>query len=232
MTASTPLVLHQGRSLILRRTLPEDAPLLFEQMYNNPEFMRLFRLNDRVETQAQLTERLTRDLKIDPAKSRYLELLMIHQTQGPIGMVSLVAYSSLHRRAELLLGLFNDVHRGHIYGPEGSLLVTDLAFNQYNLHRLYAYVYQYNQAPQKILPAVGFTLEGVLREHIFDLTSQTFVDLHLYGMTLTEFRENKLIARLSKRFVGRDITQPPPIATQAKSEKPVFVQSGQIKLRN
>jgi hypothetical protein len=38
--------LCEGRNLYLRRTNPMDAALLFERAFGNPEFMRLYRLND------------------------------------------------------------------------------------------------------------------------------------------------------------------------------------------
>lgn len=40
-------ILHESRSLQLRRTVLNDAALLFHQGFSQREFMRLFRLNDK-----------------------------------------------------------------------------------------------------------------------------------------------------------------------------------------
>ncbi|MEL7314696.1 MAG: GNAT family protein [Cyanobacteria bacterium J06559_3] len=235
-TLSTGLpLLHRGRSLVVRRTAPEDAALLFKQMYQNPDFMRLFRLNDAIASEHQLAERLTRRLQVDPAQSGYLELLLIHKQKGPIGVVALADYAPLHRHTELLIGLFAAAHRHHSYGLEGCLLVGDLVFNQYGLHRLYAYTYQYNHYAQKSLEAGGFVLEGVMQEHVFDSATQQFINLHVYGMTAPQFRQNARLARLAQRLVGRDITQPLPCVSASptpQKSQPRFVRSGPRQLGN
>ena len=47
---------------------------------------------------------------------------------------------------------------------------------------------------------------GVMKEHIFDQQKGKFVDLHIFGMTVQKFRQNRRIAKLSRRLIGRDIT--------------------------
>ncbi len=143
------VILHQGRSLSLRRTMPEDAAFLYQQMYSNAEFMHLFRLNDAVQSEAELKERLLKRWQVSPAKSGYLELLILHQQHGPIGIVAAADYAPLHRRAEFLIGLFNSNYYHASYGIEASLMLGDLVFNRYNLHRFYAYSYAYNYHAHK-----------------------------------------------------------------------------------
>lgn len=232
--STVPPLLHRGRSLAVRRTAPRDAAFLFKQMYQNPEFMRLFRLNDSINSEYQLAERLAKRLQVAPAKSGYLELLLIHQQKGPIGVVALADYAPLHRRTELLIGLFDEAQRHSSYGLEGCLLVGDLVFNQYHLHRLYAYTYQYNHYAQKSLESGGFVLEGVMKDHVFDKAAQQFVNLHIYGLTTQQFRQNSRLARLSQRLVGRDITQPvshvPEPTVPLQPKLPLFVSSGPMRL--
>ncbi|MEO1131805.1 MAG: GNAT family protein [Cyanobacteria bacterium J06639_1] len=230
-----PPLLHRGRSLSIRRTAPIDAALLFERMYHNPHFMHLFRLNDGADTEAQLRDRLAHRLTVSPQKSGYLELLAIHARHGPIGVGVLTDYSSFHGRAELLVGLFEEAHRHFSYGLEMGLLLGDLAFNQYGLHRLYAYSYGHNIYAQTILARMGFAAEGVMQEHVYDRDAKQFVDLHVFGLTEPHFRENARIARFSKRLVGRDITQPlsPPVRAEGVSEtspRPAYVASGAIAI--
>ncbi|MEO0852953.1 MAG: GNAT family protein [Cyanobacteria bacterium J06648_11] len=237
LTPDLPPLLHRGRTLSLRRTAPQDAAFLYANMYGNPEFLRLFRLNDTVASEAQLRDRLTRRLQTTPAQSGYLEMLISHAKHGAIGIVALADYSAAHRRTELLIGLFDRDRRTFSYGVEATMLVGDLAFNYYNIHRLYAYSYAYNDTSKSVMASGGFALEGVLKDHVFDTQTQAFVDLHLYALTRDRFRTNPRLARLSQRLVGRDITQPPPPGNSpvpppqnSQSDRPTFTASGPMMM--
>ncbi|MFM6320644.1 MAG: GNAT family N-acetyltransferase [Microcystis panniformis] len=235
-----PLILHQGRSLTLRRTIPDDAPFLFEKMYSCYEFMRLFRLNDCADTIEQIRDKLIVRSRSTPAERGYLECLIIHKQHGVIGIIAAAEYTPLHQKAELLIGIFDEQYRSGSYGVEACLLMMDLIFNAYHLHRLYAYSYGYNHPAHAALIAGGFELEGIMKEHLYDPVAQLYVDMHIYGMIEAQMRQNTRLARLSKRLVGRDITKPLlaplPLPDQAKiasdytlanaQNQPKFVKSG------
>lgn len=133
-------------------------------------------------------------------------MLIIHKKYGPIGLAVLADYSPFHRRAEYLIGLFDKEHRQAWYGIETTLLVMDLAFNRYNLHKLIAYTYAYNEAGRKNLLAGGFVDEGLRREHLYSETEKRFIDIRAFGMTVNDFWHNQTASRLSHRLVGYDIT--------------------------
>lgn len=222
-------ILHQGRSLLLRRTVPNDAPLLYQQAYQNLEFMRLFRLNDCPANIEEVRSRLENLHQQSPDSLGYLELMIIHQEHGAIGMVALSDYAALHRRAEFLIGLFDEDYRHASYGLEASLMTLDLAFNAYALNRVYAYTYAYNQPAQKGLTSLGFLLEGILVEHVFDRSTDQFVNLHCYGMTVQQFRQAQRLSPLSQRLLRRDIIQPVPIPQPQSTPPPQFIKSGTFR---
>nr|OEJ75296.1 hypothetical protein BH720_11215 [Desertifilum tharense IPPAS B-1220] len=212
------LILHRGRSLTFRRVLPEDAPLLMAQMYQNREFMRLFRLNDFPNNEAQLRQQIQQRLQTPPQQLFYLDGVLVHHTHGVIGLAALADYAPLHRRAEFLIGLFDPAHRFSGYGLEASLMLLDLGFNQYGLNRLYAYTYGYNAIAQQGLKGLGFNCEGVLAQHVFDRERQQFIDLHIHAILLEQFRQSQRLSRLSLRLLGRDITQVPPAKSGVSPE--------------
>jgi len=201
------LLSNQGNSLSLRQTEPEDAPVLL-RAYQDESFARLYRSNDTPLTEEQLTNLLAEYVKHDPAEFGYVEFMIEHKQHGPIGIASLGDYSSIHKRAEYLIGLFAEKHRSIGYGTEASLLVLDLAFNAYNLHKIYSYVYEYNKSSLKNTIKFGFKHEGTLEEHHYLQREQRFVNLYINGMTEARFRNSEKIRRYSLRLVGRDITQP------------------------
>lgn len=205
--------LHQGNTITLRRTVPADAAFLFEKAYQNSDFIRQFRINDMLQNVEEVRNRLKQQWQSTPEQSGYLEMLIIHKKYGPIGLAVLADYSPFHRRAEYLIGLFDKEHRQAWYGIETTLLVMDLAFNRYNLHKLIAYTYAYNEAGQKNLLDGGFVNEGLHREHLYSEAEKRFIDIRAFGMTLNDFRHNQLVSHLSRRLVGYDITH--------MNEKPV-----------
>ncbi|MEM9117685.1 MAG: GNAT family protein [Cyanobacteria bacterium P01_F01_bin.56] len=225
MIQSVP-ILHESRHLQLRRTVPNDAQLLFERGFSQREFMRLFRLNDCPASVAEVHQQLVQRQQIPPEQETYLELMIIHHRHGPIGLCALADYAPLHRRAEYLVGLFDTSRRQVGYGFEAGLMLSDLAFNAYGMNKLYASTYAYNQPAQKVLESGGFQLEGCCREHVFDQVAKQFVDLHNYGLTASHFRAYKRLAPLSKRLLGRDITLPSSPPTFQPREDTPTVKSG------
>ncbi|MGB3205866.1 MAG: GNAT family protein [Crinalium sp.] len=220
--------IHTGRTLYLRRTVPNDAQLLFAKAFSQPDFMGLYNLTYRPSNVAEVYRNLVGRQQIAPGSEKYLELMIVHKQRGAIGVCALADYNSLHRRAEFLIGLFEPHSRGISYGLEASLMVLDLAFNRYNLHKLYAITYSYNTNAQSGLKSLGFRLEGISKEHIFNDNTQSFVDLHNYGITVDEFRVNQRLVPLSCRLLGRDITSsfvPPHSSPEAT---PPYTASGQV----
>lgn len=203
-----PPILHRGKHLLLRRSTPTDAELLFKQAFGEQEFMRMFRLNGETQSVEQLRTRLQTQWQMAPGKSGYLEMLVIHKDHGPVGVVALADYSSLHRRAETLTGIFK-AYRHLGYGVEAKLLMLDMGFNHYGLHKVDAYTYAYNLEPQQGMLRLGFRSEGVRRDHLYSREEGEFIDLCAFGMMLEEFRDNAFLARLSRRLIGRDITNAP-----------------------
>ncbi len=201
------LLTNQGNSLTLRQTEPEDAPILL-RAYQDESFARLYRSNSTPLTEEQLANLLAEYRARDPAEFGYLEFMIEHKQHGPIGIASLGDYSPIHKRAEYLIGIFAEKHRSIGYGTEATLLILDLAFNAYHLHKIYTYVYDYNEFSRTNTLKFGFKQEGRLEEHHYLLQEQRFVDLYINGITESSFRNSTKIRRYSLRLVGRDITQP------------------------
>ncbi len=225
MIQSVP-ILHESRHLQLRRTVPNDAEILFARGFSQREFMRLFRLNDCPANVAEVHQQLVQRQQIPPEQETYLELLIIHRRYGPIGLCALADYAPFHRRAEYLVGLFDSSRRQLGYGFEAGLMLLDLAFNAYSMNKLYASTYAYNQPAQKVLESGGFQLEGCCREHVFDSVTQEFVDVHNYGLTVSDFRQYQRLAPLSQRLLGRDMTLPNPPPTFQPQNDTAPVKSG------
>jgi len=198
---------NEGKNIWLRQTRPEDAEILL-QAYDDEAFVRLYRSNQDQQTAEGLQEALQKRQELSPLQLRYLELMIVHKQYGAVGVAALGDYMPLHSRAEFLIGIFAEQHRRQGYGLEATLLMLDLAFNVYKLHKVYSYVYGYNEFSHKNMLHFGFKNEGYLEDHHYSKKEQAFVDLYINAIIETHFRESIKIARWSQRLIGRDITLP------------------------
>lgn len=123
----------------------------------------------------------------------------------PIGLASLVDIQIAHRRAELLVGIPDQTERQRATGV-AMMLIMDLAFNQIGLHKLTSLVLANNPHSQRSTVAIGFTQEGLRRQHLCDPQTRQWLDCYENGIIADDFRHNSVIARVSKRLLGRDIT--------------------------
>jgi len=128
----------------------------------------------------------------------------------PIALLSLVDLVLAHRRAELLAGIPDESDRAGPFGLAALLCLLDVCFNRVGLHKLSAMVLVDNAASRRSIEALGFECEGRRREHFRDPASGRFVDCLDFGLTRTRFRQLEPLARLSRRWLGRDIVKPTP----------------------
>jgi len=199
-----------GKRLYLRRYRAEDAAYL-HQCYKNTTFMWQYNHHiPRNQHLDDLTVKLSQSHDMHPCQLKTMDWIIVNKnTQQPMGVTNLVEIQFLHQRAEFLIGLPNSTDHASGIGLETTLLVLDFVFNRVGLNKLTAVVYGDNTSSQKNALAIGFVQESYLREQILDPVSGKFMNLFGNGMTLSDFRANIRIPKLSRRLLGRDITQQP-----------------------
>jgi ribosomal-protein-alanine N-acetyltransferase len=212
------IVSNHGLSLSLRQTVPSDAPILL-RAYEDESFIRLYRSNNAKQSEEELIKVLTERQQRSPTQLGYLEWMIVHKKHGAIGVAALGDYSSLHKRAEFLIGLFEPKRRSLGYGTEATLLILDLAFNTYQLNKIYSYVYEYNDFSHHNMIKFGFKSEGKLEKHHYSLREQRFLNLYINALTQDGFRECETIRRYSLRLLGRDVTQVPQVVKLSEENK-------------
>jgi len=200
-----------GRRLVLRRASQADACYL-AKCYNQIEFRRLYRLSF---TQPFTLEDFERSLANQkPTLLNTIKKIdwIICRKQNkpakllPIGLASLIDINLIHKTAEFQIGIVQIENRSAGVAAEASFLVMEFAFKVLSLHKLYSYVYGFNLHSQKGTLSLGFTQEGLLRKQYWDPIEQKHIDLFFNGFLALEFWDNKRIAKLSSRLVGRDVT--------------------------
>jgi ribosomal-protein-alanine N-acetyltransferase len=149
----------RGPTLTLRPPTAADVPALFT-LGSDPEVTRWFSwgpYTDRTEPAAYVRrahERMLGGLQLD--------LLMVHDEHGAVGVTGLSEWSARDRRA--VVGTwFGRAWWGSGMNTESKALVMHLAFEVCGLERLGAYADTRHARSQAALEKIGFEREGVLR---------------------------------------------------------------------
>lgn len=170
-----PAFLH-GDRLTLRTVEREDIEFI-QRARNDPEtrdFSGFRKPNNREQVERFYEEYVAADNGDTN--------LLICLDNEPIGGMALFEVEADH--GQVAYWLVPDEH-GEGYATEAVSLLLDHAFRTRGLHRVYARVFEFNDASQGLLEKLGFTQEGRLREHTFCRGSHQDV-LH-YGLLAREW---------------------------------------------
>lgn len=116
-----------------------------------------------------------------PNVLRYLVL----QRAKPIGFFHLETSSSPTRCT--LAGGIDPEEMGRGSGVRVAVIALEVIFSQRNYHKTICKVIARNTPSQRMLRALGFTLEGIARAHEFDARANEYLDAQYFGLLETEY---------------------------------------------
>jgi RimJ/RimL family protein N-acetyltransferase len=151
----------QGKRVVLRPVEERDLQLIV-RWRNHPENRRFFFSPFLINPGGQ--KRWYEELLVD----RNRILFMIDTVEGQtVGMLGLDKIDWRNQEAEFGLFLLDPEQRGLAFAEEAGDMLIDYAFQELNLHRLYAVVFDFNQGVINLAKFGGFQQEGVLRQAAF-----------------------------------------------------------------
>ena len=115
--------------------------------------------------------------------------IFLKKTSEHIGNITLHQIDWRNRFAEIGILMGDKTARGKGYAREAIRLVAQHAFDKLNLRKLYAGMIEGNEASKKAFEAVGFKVEGVLREHFF--LSRKYLNCYRMGLLKNEYENKK-----------------------------------------
>jgi RimJ/RimL family protein N-acetyltransferase len=163
-------------SLNLRYPRPEDAPRLLE-LAGDPEVTRWFSWGPYTTIDQPLAyiERLAGQRE----RGEQIDLLVVHDSDGPVGITGLSEFSTRDRRC--MVGTwFGKPWWGSGVNRESKAAIAHLAFRVLGINRLGSYSNPANIRSTRALEAVGFTREGVLRA--WHRHGDRYLDVNVFGM--------------------------------------------------
>ena len=166
MTQGTTISLHPLAPRHLERT---------RDWANDPELMHFLNRTSYV-TEAEHREWFARIAQQSDCIYFAIETSDEHQH---IGNIWLWDIDRRHQRAEVRVVIGEKARLGRGFGTEAISLISDYAFSQLNLHKVYAYVLSINPRARAAFEKAGFAVEGVLRQDRW--TGDGFADVFFLG---------------------------------------------------
>ena len=108
-----------------------------------------------------------------------------HVEDGHVGNVSLQEISFINRTAEFAIIIGDKRHRGRGVGILAGRMILLHGFDKLNLERIYCGTAASNEGMKKLASAMGMTLEGTRRQHLY--LEGARVDVFEYGILRGEF---------------------------------------------
>ena len=112
--------------------------------------------------------------------NRGVEMFGIVRGDSLIGVCGLCNINWVNRTAEVSLYIGPEELRGQGLGERVLQMLETKAFREFNLHRLWAEVYEFNITSMTLFESCGYEKEGVLRQHIF--AQGCYWDSIVYGL--------------------------------------------------
>ncbi|PLR65905.1 N-acetyltransferase [Bacillus sp. UMB0893] len=172
----------EGENVYLRPFRKEDFEMVFESVQDK-EIRRL------TGTQTFFTmekiEKAYESFALD--KNRMDLVIVLKETDEPIGDLALLDMDLLNRNASVRIALNDEKQRGRGLGTEAMKLILEHGFHNLGLHRIGLNVYHFNERAKRSYEKLGFKQEGVIRGDLF--YEGEFHDNILMGVLAEEFWE-------------------------------------------
>lgn len=169
----------------LRRAEREDLDVVVSWM-QDPDYLR-FLYGDPAQSPKQIRENIVAMLGrgqggLLPGS---IHLIIDHRDLGPIGLVSLQRISWRNRSCTVDFYLGNLNLRNRIETGAAQYRMLEYCFDELNLHRISAYIYDFNAPSWRLMERTGAKRELTLREHVG--RDGKLWDMFCYGLLRREF---------------------------------------------
>ncbi|MFH1155865.1 MAG: GNAT family protein [Pseudomonadota bacterium] len=129
---------------------------------NNPDFRKFFREHRELSHTNQENWFQSRVLPADKDIMFAIESLTDGSLLGACGLCHI---NSLYRSADVSIYIGkDDLYIDTVHAPETVAILIKYAFEELNMHRLYAEIYDIDTAKKAFFPQMGFKLEGRQRD--------------------------------------------------------------------
>lgn len=171
----------------LRRLQSKDCIGMLEWMHDI-DMVRYFRADMLTKTKKDVLEFINQ-ADVVPLNGRSVHYAIVEEADDYLGTISLKSINLKDRNAEYAISLRRMAQgRGVAYAATKELL--NIAFNQFDLERVYLNVLSENKRAIQLYEKCGFVLEGEFRNHL--CLSGQYQNLRWYAMLKKEYQKSKI----------------------------------------
>jgi RimJ/RimL family protein N-acetyltransferase len=169
----------------VRLTAATNADLsIITRWWADADFLRLY---ETPPAAPRNEDQLSRRFDLSQTSSEvFLFAIRLLNDDDIIGLLELDGINWWNRTTFVSIGIGERDNRGLGYGAEAMQLGLEFAFNELNLHRVCLTVFSYNEPAIALYERLGFTREGVYREHL-ERDGRRY-DMYLYGLLRREWK--------------------------------------------
>ncbi|MFP4500051.1 MAG: GNAT family N-acetyltransferase [Candidatus Hydrogenedentota bacterium] len=169
----------------IRRAERDDLDTIVGWM-EDPDFAR-FLYGDPARSQKQIREQIVALLGRTQGHTMPggIYLLIDNKETGPVGMLSLQHISWRNRCCAIDLYMGAKALRSRIVAGIATYRAIEYCFDELNLHRVQAFIYNFNTPSWRLFEKTGAVRELTLHEHV--AREGQFHDVYGYGLLRREF---------------------------------------------
>jgi RimJ/RimL family protein N-acetyltransferase len=175
----------KGKRITLRGLELEDTDIIL-QHFNDVEVRRYLGRLVPVAKEEEI-EWIRRGWDARKKGSEFVFGIEVNENQQLIGTCSLFSISSMHRKAELGIAIWNKQYWDKGLGQETLKLLLSYGFDFLNLHSIFLLVNADNSRAIRAYEKVGFKHAGRTRDAVYQ--SGKYLDLLIMDILEDEFRE-------------------------------------------
>ena len=168
----------QGNTIHLRALEPED--LEFVYAIENDE--NIWEVSNTITPYSKfLIRQYLENAHQDIYEAKQLRLVICKKGNSEaIGLIDLFDFDAKNKRAGIGIIIQNDFNRNNGFGKQALSLVINYAFEQLQLHQLYANIGTENKASESLFTTFGFEKIGVKKDWNFN--NNAFHDEAVYQL--------------------------------------------------
>jgi UDP-4-amino-4,6-dideoxy-N-acetyl-beta-L-altrosamine N-acetyltransferase len=123
----------------------------------------------------------------DPARRFFIIGDGVNEDASPVGLIGLCDLNLRTRTGKYCIYIGEVAKRRCGFAGEATLLILGFGFNTIGLHRIYLQVLENNSPALGMYRKLGFTQDGVAREHYF--SNGKYLNMIVFSMLEQEYRE-------------------------------------------
>lgn len=171
----------------IRRLQPKDCKGMLEWMHDR-EIAQNFRADMMNKTEKNVLE-FIEQADIIPVNGKSIHYAIVEETDEYLGTISLKAINLEDKNAEYAISL-RKAAQGKGVGYLATKELLDLAFNTFNLEKVYLNVLANNEWAIHLYEKCGFVLEGEFRNHLY--LRKQYQNLRWYAMLKEEYQKRDM----------------------------------------